>query len=148
MVVLALLLAAGMQGDARTLERRVATTSRRLSPMVMLAKAEKPKIKLELTVTPRLLAWMPWMGPALVRTRVKVTDPQNDLYCPEVTWLWGDETKSVHQEDCDFFQPGEVANETWYSNKHLYKEYGKFVISVFLKAATMTRVESSTLEIR
>lgn len=111
-------------------------------------EAKKPKLALDLRVTPRIA----YLGqtPLHVQAFVEVTDPNHDLYCPEVTWDWGDETKSSHQEDCDFYQPGdpEFPNQIIYKGDHYYKQTGTMTITVKLKAATKTQVQTQSVEIR
>lgn len=111
--------------------------------------AAGPTVKL--TVSPRIGQISPGScrrNGLLVTARVHVNDPKNDLYCPELTWDWGDGNREVRQSDCDFYQPGEEPNDTWYSAQHLYCSQGLMEVSVQLKASTASRRDTQTVEIR
>lgn len=119
------------------------------SVALLFLLASGPKV--ELTVSPRMGQIFPGecrRNGLLVTTRVHVEDPKGDLYCPEVTWEWGDGNREIHQEDCDIYQPGISSTDTWYSKQHLYCSPGVMEISILLRSATTTRKETSTVEIR
>lgn len=101
-----------------------------------------------LTVTPRVGLVSPGNcnENGLVATaRVHVVDPKNDLYCPQMLWVWDDGSSSARQGDC---YPDGGTGESWESLQHRYCTPGQYTITVILKSSTTERRVSQSLEIR
>ena len=105
--------------------------------------AQKPKkLKrpgLEVRVSPRFS-----FSPAhLVFTaELKGGDDQEEYYCPEVEWEWGDGGKSVQEADCDPWKP-DTKIERRFVNRHVFVESGIYETRVTLRKANRTIVTHS-----
>lgn len=105
-------------------------------------KAEPKRASLSLKASP-----LSGMAPV----RVSVTgelkggrDDDEDLYCTTVAWDWGDGTVSENAADCEPFQPGKTAIQRRYAVTHLFREPGRFQVSLRLKKKDRTVVSAST----
>jgi hypothetical protein len=111
--------------------------------------AQKPKkLKrpaLELRVSPRFS-----FSPAhLVFTaELKGGDDQEEYYCPEVEWEWGDGGRSVQEADCDPWK-SDTKIERRFVSRHLFVESGIYETRVTLrKADKMIATRSIELTVR
>jgi hypothetical protein len=87
-----------------------------LVPGLSGATADRPK----LTLTPnhRMVS-----SPAHVVVTASVTggaDYDQQLYCPDLEWEWGDGTKSEESSDCDPFQTGKTEIKRHFTAEHAY----------------------------
>ena len=67
--------------------------------------------KVELTASPRVS-----MAPSAITLRLVITDATEELWCPKVSWVWPDGTKSEEESDCDSFEdadPQAIARQSW-----------------------------------
>jgi hypothetical protein len=56
-----------------------------------------------------------------------------DLYCPEVEWVWGDDTKSEQLSDCDPYEPGKSEIKRRYVVSHTFQTAGIYEVQFWLK---------------
>jgi hypothetical protein len=55
------------------------------------------------------------------------------LYCPEVEWVWGDDTKSEQLADCDPYEPGKSEIKRRYVVSHTFQNAGVYEVQFWLK---------------
>jgi hypothetical protein len=68
--------------------------------------------------------------PASVQVRAELEGTPEDpekYYCLEVEWEWGDDTKSLHEPDCDPFEEGAEIQRR-FSSSHTYRYPGNYII--------------------
>jgi hypothetical protein len=63
-------------------------------------------------------------------------DDDEELYCPNVEWEWGDDTTSTVDADCEPFVAGKSQIKRRYTIEHRYKNPGAFRIRLLLKKGT------------
>lgn len=74
--------------------------------------------------------------PLKVRVTVDVKGGANDfqdLYCPSVEWVWGDDLESSSAEDCAPYESGKSEIKRRYTVEHQFKNPGSFRIVLRLK---------------
>lgn len=102
-----------------------------LVPALFTEDAKKSKRPgLDLRATPRMA-----FSPAQIRFTAELKggdDDNEDLYCPEVTWEWGDGGKSVEEGDCEPYTPG-AKIERRYSTHHTYPRAAVYAVKVTLR---------------
>ncbi len=107
-------------------------------------EAKKPKKPgLELRATPRMA-----FSPADIFFTAELKggdDDHEDLYCPEVTWEWGDGGKSVEEGDCEPYAEG-MQIERRYTAHHTYGRAAVYSIKVTLRKNGRT-VASQTVQV-
>jgi hypothetical protein len=56
-----------------------------------------------------------------------------ELYCPEVEWVWGDDTRFEAEQDCDPYEAGKSEIKRRYIVSHTYQFAGTFQVEFYLK---------------
>jgi hypothetical protein len=56
-----------------------------------------------------------------------------ELYCPEVEWVWGDDNRSESEQDCEPYEPGKSEIKRRYVISHTYHIPGTFQVEFYLK---------------
>ena len=117
--------------------------------VVLHAQASDVKAKGETRRAALSLKASPLSGMAPVRIYVTAElkggrDDDEDLYCTTVAWDWGDGTVSESTADCEPFQPGKTTIQRRYAATHLFREPGRFQVSLRLKKKDRTVVSAST----
>lgn len=95
------------------------------------ADEKSKKVSLSLKVTPSMAT-----APARVRATVEVkggADDNPDLYCPQLEWLWGDDTTSESSTDCDPYEAGRSVITRRYAAEHTYRSGGTYKLTLRLK---------------
>ena len=104
---------------------------------------EDKKASLSLKAAP-----MAGFAPLRVRLTVDVkggADDNQDLYCPEIEWEWGDDLHSGNSEDCGPFEAGKSEIKRRYSTEHLFKYAGTYRVIIRLKQKDRVVGQTSTL---
>lgn len=104
---------------------------------------EDKKPSLSLKATP-----MAGFAPLRVRLTVDVKGgaaDNQDLYCPEVEWEWGDDLRSGNSEDCAPFEAGKSEVKRRYSVEHIFKYAGTYRVVIRLKQKDRVVGQSSTM---
>jgi hypothetical protein len=95
-------------------------------------KADKDKKKPSVS-----LKSSPAFGFAPVRmvltAELKGGSDHEELYCPEVEWVWGDDTKSEQLADCDPYEPGKSEIKRRYVVSHTFQNAGIYEVQFWLK---------------
>lgn len=74
-------------------------------------------------------------------------DDNEQLYCPEIEWDWGDDTTSEQTLDCDPYEAGVTDIRRRFSVRHIYNYGGRYEVRLHLKQgddvviAGRTRIE-------
>ena len=103
---------------------------------IAAAADKKPKKpQLELRVSPRF-GFSPLN--VFVTAELKGGDDMEEYYCPELEWEWGDGGKSINEGDCDPWEDGVTEIERRFSDRHLFKYAGVYLISLRLKRLNKT----------
>ena len=61
------------------------------------------------------------------------SDDQEELYCPEVEWVWGDDTRFESEQDCDPYEAGKSEIKRRYVVSHTYQTAGTYQVEFYLK---------------
>jgi hypothetical protein len=61
-----------------------------------------------------------------------------ELYCPDVEWVWGDGTRSVHEGSCPPYKAGETAVQREFTVRHEYAKPARPRVSVILRKGKRT----------
>jgi hypothetical protein len=61
------------------------------------------------------------------------SDHHEELYCPGVEWIWGDDTKSEQLADCDPYEPGKSEIKRRYVVSHTFRTAGIYEVQFWLK---------------
>ncbi len=96
-------------------------------------KPKKPELKLR--VRPRF-GFSPMT--VFVTAELKGGDDDEELYCPELEWEWGDGGKSVNEGDCEPWEEGVTELQRRFTSSHLFKYAGVYRISLRLKRLNKT----------
>ena len=56
-----------------------------------------------------------------------------ELYCPSVEWVWGDDTRYESEQDCDPYEPGKSEIKRRYIRSHTFEIAGTFQVEFYLK---------------
>ena len=106
---------------------------------VVLAVAAAPitadagrKARLDLRASPRV-AFSP-ANVLLTAELVGGDDRAEEYYCPAIEWNWDDGAKSVHEADCDPWQPG-VELDRRFTATHAYRAAGTYRVTVTFRRA-------------
>jgi len=92
---------------------------------------EKPKKPhLELRASPRM-AFSPVN--VLLTAELIGGDDVEEYHCPELEWDWDDGGKSVHEGDCDPFEPGKTTIERRFTADHEYQKAGVYQIKATMR---------------
>lgn len=95
------------------------------------ADEKNKKVSLSLKVTPSMS-----VAPARVRASVEIkggADDNEDLYCPQLEWTWGDDTISESAADCAPYEAGRSTIQRRYSAEHTYRYGGLYKLTLRLK---------------
>lgn len=71
-------------------------------------------------------------------------DDNEEFYCPNVQWEWGDGTTSTSETDCDPYDPGKSQIKRRYTVEHRFRNPGGFRIFIRLKKGTDTIASANT----
>lgn len=96
-------------------------------------KAKKPH--LELRASPRM-AFSPVN--VLLTAELVGGDDVEEYHCPELEWDWDDGGKSVHENDCDPFVPGQTVIERRFTADHEYHKAGVYQIKATMRRNNRT----------
>jgi len=61
-----------------------------------------------------------------------------ELYCPDVEWVWGDGTHSAHEGSCPAYTVGETAVQREFTVQHEYARPARPRVSVILRKGKRT----------
>ena len=61
-----------------------------------------------------------------------------ELYCPDVEWVWGDGTRSVHEGSCPPYKLGETAVQREFTVQHEYAKPARPRVGVILRKGKRT----------
>lgn len=60
-------------------------------------------------------------------------DDFQDYYCPQIEWVWSDNTTSESAEDCEPYEAGKSQIRRRYTADHTYKEPGNYDVIFRMK---------------
>ena len=94
-------------------------------------RAGPPRPRLDIRASPRMA-----FPPVEVRFTAQIVGGKDleDFHCPQVEWNWDDGDRSVHETDCEPYQPG-TEIERYYTARHLYRRAGVYNVRVSLLRA-------------
>jgi hypothetical protein len=72
------------------------------------------------------------------------TNTDEELYCPEVEWEWGDGTFSSATADCEPFEAGKSEVKRRYTAEHTYQQSGSYRLQLSLKRGKKSVVAGNT----
>tara|TARA_B100000029_G_scaffold511531_1_gene605810 strand:+ start:1203 stop:1646 length:444 start_codon:yes stop_codon:yes gene_type:complete len=76
-------------------------------------------------------------------------DDNEELYCLEIEWDWGDDTTSEQTLDCDPYEPGVSEIRRRYSVRHTYNYGGRYNVRLHLKQGNDVVMSGQTrIEVR
>ena len=93
--------------------------------------ADNKKASVSLKATPPV-----GFSPARVVVTAEIKGGPNDaeeLYCPSVEWIWGDETRSESRTDCEPYEAGRSEIKRRYTLDHTYQTAGNYRVEFYLK---------------
>jgi hypothetical protein len=93
-------------------------------------KGKKPRW--DVRVTPRFA-----FSPVTVFLTAELSggDDVEEYHCPELEWDWDDGGKSIHESDCQPFQPGVTKIERRFTAEHEYRRAGVYNVKATLRRA-------------
>ena len=100
------------------------------------------KVSLSLKVTPSMA-----VAPARVRASVEIKGGAEDnpeLYCPQLEWVWGDDTTSESSADCEPYEAGRSVITRRYAAEHTYRAGGTYKLTLRLKQKGRVSAFTST----
>ncbi|HEY2435146.1 MAG TPA: hypothetical protein VGI12_20925 [Vicinamibacterales bacterium] len=102
---------------------------------------KKPKISLKAN---------PAMGMSPVRVVVTADlnggpNDSEELYCPSIEWVWGDETRSSDSADCDPFVAGTSSIKRRFTADHTYRSAGEYQVQFHLKKKDKSVIAGNTM---
>jgi len=103
-------------------------------------KDDKPgKARLSLRASPPVA-----FSPARIVVTADLTggDPA-ELYCPDVEWDWGDDTRSEAQQNCEPYVAGESTLTRRWTQSHTYTRAGRYQAYLRLKRGGKVMVAGS-----
>jgi hypothetical protein len=68
-----------------------------------------------------------------------------DLYCPSVEWVWGDDTRSSDKADCDPYVAGKSEIKRRFIADHTYRSAGEYQVQLILKKKDKTISSGNTM---
>ena len=71
-------------------------------------------------------------------------DAEEELYCPEAEWDWGDGTYSSATQDCEPFEAGKSDVKRHWTSEHRYETQGNYRLQLTLKRGKKTIVAGNT----
>ena len=76
-------------------------------------------------------------------------DDNEELYCLEIEWDWGDDTTSEQTLDCDPYEPGVSEIRRRFSVRHTYDYGGRYEVRLHLKQGDDVVISGRTrIEVR
>ena len=72
-------------------------------------------------------------------------DDDEQFYCPEVEWDWGDGTMSDNSADCDPYQPGKSEIKRHFVVDRTFPHAGEFHVQLRLKKENKIIASAATL---
>ena len=72
------------------------------------------------------------------------TDAEEELYCPEAEWDWGDGTYSSATQDCEPFEAGKSEVRRHWTSEHTYETQGNYRLQLSLKRGKKSIVAGNT----
>lgn len=106
------------------------------------ADDKSKKVSLSLKVTPSMA-----VAPARVRASVEIKGGAEDnpeLYCPQLEWVWGDDTTSESSADCEPYEAGRSVITRRYGAEHTYRAGGTYKLTLRLKQKGRVSAFTST----
>ena len=100
------------------------------------------KASLSVRATPALS-----FSPARIVATADLTggmDAEEELYCPEAEWDWGDGTYSSATQDCEPFEAGKSDVRRHWTSEHRYETQGNYRLQLTLKRGKKTIVAGNT----
>jgi hypothetical protein len=100
------------------------------------------KANLSVRATPALS-----FSPARIVATADLTggmDAEEELYCPEAEWDWGDGTYSSATQDCEPFEAGKSEVKRHWTSEHKYETQGNYRLQLTLKRGKKTIVAGNT----
>jgi hypothetical protein len=73
-----------------------------------------------------------------------VTSEDQEFYCPEVEWDWGDDTRSTGTANCDPYEPGVSKVKTTFVLQHTFTTAGHYKVRLTLKKGSRTLLSATT----
>jgi hypothetical protein len=113
-----------------------------LWPGGALDAADKPKRSLELRASPQVA-----FSPArivLTGELRNVSTKDEELFCPEVEWDWGDGTQSTASADCGPFDAATSETKVRYVQQHTFDLPGRFKVVLRLKRGPQVLLSGTT----
>ena len=112
-----------------------------------LDASDKPKRSLDLRASPQV-SFSP-ASVVLTGELRNVTEHDEELYCPEVEWEWGDGTRSSASADCGPFEVGTSTTKLRYVKQHTFQYPGSFKVVLRLRRGpTVLLSGTTTLTVR
>jgi hypothetical protein len=71
-------------------------------------------------------------------------DAEEQLYCPEAEWDWGDGTFSSATQDCEPFEAGKSEVKRHWTSEHVYQTQGNYRLQLTLKRGKKNIVAGNT----
>jgi len=71
-------------------------------------------------------------------------DAEEELYCPEAEWDWGDGTFSSATQDCEPFEAGKSEVRRHWTSEHTYETQGNYRLQLTLKRGKKSIVAGNT----
>src|SRR5687767_5329444 len=93
--------------------------------------ADDKKASISLKATPSIS-----FSPARVVVTAEVKGGPNDaeeLYCPTVEWVWGDDTRSESRADCEPYEAGRSEIKRRYTQDHTFQTAGNYRVEFYIK---------------
>ena len=113
-----------------------------LWPGHALDAADKPKRGLELRASPQV-AFSP--ARIVLTGELKgISSKDEELFCPEVEWDWGDGTQSTASADCGPFEPDTSETKLRYVQQHTFDYPGRFKVVLRLKRGPQLLLAGTT----
>jgi hypothetical protein len=100
------------------------------------------KANLSVKATPALS-----FSPARIVASADLTggmDAEEELYCPEAEWDWGDGTYSSATQDCEPFEAGKSEVKRHWTSEHRYETQGNYRLQLTLKRGKKTIIAGNT----
>lgn len=98
---------------------------------VALSAADDKKASVSLKANPSI-----GFSPARIVVTAEVKggpDDAEQLYCPTVEWIWGDDTRSESRTDCEPYEAGRSEIKRRFTLDHTYQTAGNYRVEFYLK---------------
>jgi hypothetical protein len=108
-----------------------------------IGASEDKKPKISLKASPAM-----GMSPVRVVVTADINGGSNDseeLYCPAIEWVWGDDTRSSDSADCDPYVAGKSQITRRFTADHTYRSAGEYTVQFRLKKKDKTVGSANTM---